>query len=66
MTEPLLSLKNVTSGYAKDINVLVDVNLEVFAGQVTGLIGLNGAGKSTLIKTICGFLKPKIGEVSYR
>jgi ABC-type branched-subunit amino acid transport system ATPase component len=66
MTEPLLALKHVTSGYAKDIDVLVDVNLEVFAGQVTGLIGLNGAGKSTLIKTICGFLKPKLGEVIYR
>jgi ABC-type branched-subunit amino acid transport system ATPase component len=65
MSEPLLELKNVTAGYAKDIDVLVDVNLQVFSGKVSGLIGLNGAGKSTLIKTICGFLKPKSGEVIF-
>jgi len=66
MSEPLLELKNVTAGYAKDIDVLVDVNLQVFSGKVSGLIGLNGAGKSTLIKTICGFLKPKSGEVIFK
>ena len=65
MSEPLLELKNVTAGYAKDIDVLVDVNLQVFSGKVSGLIGLNGAGKSTLIKTICGFLKPKSGELIF-
>jgi len=66
MSEPLLELKNVTAGYAKDIDVLVDVNLQVFSGKVSGLIGLNGAGKSTLIKTICSFLKPKSGEVIFK
>lgn len=65
MTNPLLEMRHVTAGYAKDIDVLRDVNLIVNAGQVSGLIGLNGAGKSTLIKTICGFLSPKVGEVLY-
>ncbi len=65
MSEVLLELKNVTSGYAKDIDVLVDIDLIVRRGEVAGLIGLNGAGKSTLIKTICGFLSPKKGEVLF-
>jgi len=65
MSEILLELKDVTSGYAKDIDVLVDINLVVRRGEVAGLIGLNGAGKSTLIKTICGFLSPKKGEVLF-
>lgn len=66
MTELLLSLSNVTAGYAQDIDVLRDVSLEVHAGEVSGLIGLNGAGKSTVVKTICGLLAPKAGTVRFR
>lgn len=66
MTEPLLELRDVTSGYAQDIDVLREISLRVDAGRITGLIGLNGAGKSTLVKTICGFLAPKSGTVRLR
>jgi branched-chain amino acid transport system ATP-binding protein len=66
MTELLLSLNNVTAGYAQDIDVLRDVSLDVYAGEVSGLIGLNGAGKSTVVKSICGFLAPKAGTVRFR
>ena len=65
MSEYLLELNAVTAGYAKDIDVLRDVALHVKAGEISGLIGLNGAGKSTLVKTICGFLHPKDGEILY-
>jgi branched-chain amino acid transport system ATP-binding protein len=63
---PLLELRNVTAGYAQDIDVLREIDLRVDAGRITGLIGLNGAGKSTLVKTICGFLPPKSGSVHFR
>jgi branched-chain amino acid transport system ATP-binding protein len=66
MPELLLSLNNVTAGYANDIDVLRDVSFAVHAGEVSGLIGLNGAGKSTVIKTICGFLAPKEGNIRFR
>jgi ABC-type branched-subunit amino acid transport system ATPase component len=65
MPELLLSLDNVTAGYAQDIDVLREVSLQVHAGEVSGLIGLNGAGKSTVIRTICGFLAPKAGRIEY-
>ena len=65
MPEALLRVENVTAGYAHDIDVLRDVSLDVFDGQVSGLIGLNGAGKSTVVKTICGFLPPKAGSVAF-
>lgn len=65
MNEVLLSVQNVTAGYAQDIDVLRDVSLTVSAGEVSGLIGLNGAGKSTVVKTICGFLSPKQGTIEY-
>ena len=63
---PLLELRQVTAGYAQDIDVLREIDLRVDAGRITGLIGLNGAGKSTLVKTICGFLPPKSGSVRFR
>lgn len=66
MPELLLSLDNVTAGYAQDIDVLREVSLAVHAGEVSGLIGLNGAGKSTVVKTICGFLAPKQGSIRFR
>jgi ABC-type branched-subunit amino acid transport system ATPase component len=65
MSDYLLELNAVTAGYAKDIDVLRDVSIHVKAGEISGLIGLNGAGKSTLVKTICGFLHPKAGDIFY-
>ena len=65
MPEALLAMQNVTAGYLGDIDVLRSVSLEVRAGRISGLIGLNGAGKSTLMKTLCGFLKPKSGQVTW-
>ncbi len=64
--DALLAVENVTAGYLGDIDVLRDVSLSVRAGRISGLIGLNGAGKSTLMKTICGFLRPKSGRVTWR
>ena len=46
---PLLILRDVSAGYAADIDILRGVNLQVEAGAITGLIGLNGAAKSTLM-----------------
>ena len=65
MPEALLDVANVTAGYAQDIDVLREVSLQVLPGQVSGLIGLNGAGKSTVVKTICGFLAPKSGTITF-
>ncbi len=39
------------------------LNLRLFSGEVTSLLGLNGAGKSTLLRTLCGFQPPLKGTV---
>lgn len=61
----LLALKDVSAGYLVDIDILRGVNLTVAPGVITGLIGLNGAGKSTIMKTICGFLHPRVGRIKF-
>ncbi|RHJ90217.1 ABC transporter ATP-binding protein [Parabacteroides bouchesdurhonensis] len=39
------------------------LNLQLYAGEVTCLLGLNGAGKSTLLRTLCGFQPPLSGAI---
>ena len=53
---PQLSVKNVTTSYYKK-TILSNINLEISAGKVYGVIGPNGSGKSTLIKSILGLVK---------
>ena len=43
------------SGGSKVHLVHEALNLQLYPGELTGLLGLNGAGKSTLIRTLCGF-----------
>ena len=41
------------------------LTLEVFSGEILGVIGESGSGKSTLLKTICGLLPPTGGTVQW-
>lgn len=58
-TEKVLSLKNLSMSYGSK-NVLNEINLDVYPGQIIGYIGPNGAGKSTTLKIMLGL----VGEYS--
>jgi ABC-type polysaccharide/polyol phosphate transport system ATPase subunit len=45
------------------IRSLDDINIEVQAGEIIGVVGPNGAGKTTLLKTIAGLYVPTCGRV---
>jgi branched-chain amino acid transport system ATP-binding protein len=60
-----LILDDVSAGYVAEIDILRGVSIKVAPGVITGLIGLNGAGKSTIMKTICGFLRPGTGRITF-
>ena len=57
----LLALKGFTKSFGP-VEAMKEVDLEVFPGEVVGLVGDNGAGKSTLIKAIAGAQPPDAGE----
>jgi len=61
MPEPLLELRGVDKSFGP-VQVLHGVNLKVYPGQVTALVGDNGAGKSTLVKTVAGIYHADAGE----
>ncbi len=58
----LFALRNISKHFGA-IQALVDVDLQIDAGEVLGLMGDNGAGKSTLIKIMAGNYPPSGGEI---
>ena len=60
-TAPILELRGVNKSFGP-VQVLKDVDLSVYSGQVTALVGDNGAGKSTLVKGVAGIYPFDSGE----
>jgi ABC-type branched-subunit amino acid transport system ATPase component len=61
----LLTIDQITAGYGH-APVLIDVSLEVTAGEIVCIIGPNGAGKSTVLRTIAGQLHPSVGKIIFK
>jgi D-xylose transport system ATP-binding protein len=61
---PVLSLRGIEKSFGA-VHVLRGVDLDVYSGQVTALVGDNGAGKSTLIKGIAGIHGFDAGDYSF-
>ncbi len=62
--EPLLKLRGIDKHFGP-VQALYGVNLDLPAGQVTGLCGDNGAGKSVLTRTIAGVHQPDHGQIYF-
>lgn len=60
----ILTVEDLSVSYGK-IRALRDVNLEVPAGEVVGVVGPNGAGKSTLLLAIAGALPKLSGDIRF-
>jgi ABC-2 type transport system ATP-binding protein len=58
----MIEINHLTFGYKKKYPLFDDLNLQLPAGKIYGLLGKNGAGKTTLLKHITGLLYPQQGE----
>ncbi|MGO8670090.1 MAG: sugar ABC transporter ATP-binding protein [Capsulimonadaceae bacterium] len=59
---PILRIRKITKRFA-GVVALRDVDLDVYRGEILGLIGENGAGKSTLMNIIGGVHTPSDGAM---
>jgi branched-chain amino acid transport system ATP-binding protein len=59
---PALELRNVNTHYGP-IQVLRDVSIQIWSGEIVCLLGGNASGKTTTLKTILGYVVPTRGDV---
>ena len=66
--EKIITIDNLTFEYSvsegdNKIKALDNINLDIYEGSFTAIIGKNGSGKSTLAKNLNGLLIPTSGTV---
>lgn len=65
LKKAIVSLKHVSFKYGRlESDILYDVTLDIYEGEIFSILGGNGAGKSTLMKVMSGLALPYQGKVS--
>ena len=65
MKKPLIEFENVFKKFGRN-QILNGVNLSIYRGEVTTIIGKSGVGKSVLLKHIIGLLKHDSGRILFQ
>jgi simple sugar transport system ATP-binding protein len=65
MAEPMLQVRELTKRFG-GLTAVDRVDMDVYPGEVVGLLGDNGAGKSTLIKMVSGVYRPDGGQIFFQ
>lgn len=60
--EPILSARGIVNRFGKQV-VHDKISLDIFTGEIIGIVGGSGSGKSVLLKTLIGLRRPNAGEV---
>jgi putative ABC transport system ATP-binding protein len=66
MNAPLIRVRGVTKRFGtpeQETSVLLGIDLEIRAGELTLLMGPSGSGKTTLVSILAGLLRPTSGDV---
>jgi len=59
---PLVEMRDISISFG-GIKAVDHVSVDLYPGEVVGLLGHNGAGKSTLIKCLSGAYQADAGEI---
>lgn len=60
---PLIMMKEIGYTYPNGTKALKNINLNIFKGELIGIMGKNGAGKTSLIRTLNGLIRPIYGNI---
>ena len=61
--QSVIHTEGLTKHY-RDVRAVVDLNLDIRAGEIFGFLGPNGAGKTTTIRTLLDEIRPTAGRAS--
>ncbi len=59
---PIVEMRNIRVAFG-GVHAVDDVTIDLYPGEVVGLVGGNGAGKSTLVRVLSGAHRPDSGEI---
>ena len=62
---PLLEFSGVDTYYG-NIQILHDIDLQIYDGEIVSLLGGNASGKSTTLKTVLGEVVPPVGKIMFK
>ena len=62
MEAKVIEIRNLNKSYGSN-QVLKDINLDIYKGDIIGYIGPNGAGKSTTVKIMLGLVGEYSGDI---
>jgi phospholipid/cholesterol/gamma-HCH transport system ATP-binding protein len=60
--EPIIRLRGIRNAFGADV-VHDDLDLDVYPGEILGVVGGSGTGKSVLLRTITGLRRPQAGTI---
>ncbi|MFW9988846.1 MAG: energy-coupling factor ABC transporter ATP-binding protein [Candidatus Odinarchaeota archaeon] len=60
---PVVIFNEIGYSYPNGTEALKDISLNIFKGELIGIMGKNGAGKTTLIRTLNGLIRPTYGSI---
>ena len=61
--EPVISVRGLRNAFGEQV-VHEDLDLDVYPGEILGVVGGSGTGKSVLMRSIIGLQRPDAGEVT--
>ncbi|MFF2177785.1 ABC transporter ATP-binding protein [Lysinibacillus sp. NPDC058147] len=61
-TQPIVQLQNISKTIGGK-QLIQQLNIDLYPGQITGFLGPNGAGKTTTIRMMTGLMRPTEGKV---